>query len=129
MFTSDALTHGIRVRVVSRYSREHSHPEQAQWFFLYTVEIKNEGKKTVQLESRHWIIENADGKIQEVQGPGVVGEEPILAPGESFEYTSGCPLTTPFGSMRGTYQLRAEDGTSFDLEIAPFTLSEPYTVH
>jgi len=129
MFTSDALTHGIRVRVVSRYSREHSHPEQAQWFFLYTVEIKNEGKKTVQLESRHWIIENADGKIQEVQGPGVVGEEPILAPGESFEYTSGCPLTTPFGSMRGTYQMRAEDGTSFDVEIAPFTLSEPYTVH
>ena len=129
MFTSEAVTAGIRVRVVSRYSPEHSHPEQHRWFFLYTVEIANESGQTVRLDSRHWIIENADGRVQEVRGPGVVGEQPTLAPGEAFEYSSGCPLDTPFGSMRGTYRMVAEDGTPFDVEIAPFTLSEPYTVH
>ncbi len=129
MFTSEATTQDIRVRVVSRYSRENSNPEQNRWFFLYTVEITNQGSRTVQLVSRHWIIENADKKIKEVRGPGVVGEQPTLAPGESFEYSSGCPLATPFGSMWGTYQMTGEDGTEFDVEIAPFTLSEPYTVH
>lgn len=129
MFTSEALTRGIRVRVISRYSSEHSHPEQNRWFFLYTVEITNEGSEPAQLVSRHWVIENADNKVEEVKGPGVVGEQPLLEPGESFEYTSGCPLTTPFGSMRGTYQMVLQDGTQFDATIAPFTLSEPYTVH
>ena len=129
MFTSEATTRGIRVRVVSRYSREHSHPEQGRWFFLYTVEITNEGSSTVQLVSRHWIIENADKHVEEVRGPGVVGEQPILAPGESFEYTSACPLGTPFGSMRGTYQMVTDTGARFDAEIAPFRLAQPYAVN
>ncbi|HXV59124.1 MAG TPA: Co2+/Mg2+ efflux protein ApaG [Vicinamibacteria bacterium] len=119
----------MRVRVVSRFSPEHSHPEQQRWFFLYTVEIHNQSDDTVQLLSRHWIVENADKKIEEVRGPGVVGQQPVLAPGQSFEYTSACHLTTPFGSMRGTYQMVTEQGTRFEVTIAPFTLSEPYTVH
>ena len=117
------------MRVVSRYSREQSHPEQNRWFFIYTVEIANEGDQTVQLLSRHWIIENADGEVDEVRGDGVVGEQPILEAGEAFEYSSGCHLATPFGSMRGTYLMLVEDGETFDATIAPFTLSEPYTVH
>jgi ApaG protein len=129
MFTSEAVTRGVRVRVVSRYAPEQSSPHQHRWFFFYTVEIRNEGRETVQLISRHWIIENANQEIEEVRGPGVVGETPTLKPGEAFEYTSGCPLTTPFGSMRGTYQMTTRDGTRFDATIAPFTLSEPYTVH
>jgi ApaG protein len=129
MFTSEAVTRGVRVCVVSRYAPEQSSPHQHRWFFFYTVEIRNEGRETVQLISRHWIIENANQEIEEVRGPGVVGETPTLKPGEAFEYTSGCPLTTPFGSMRGTYQMITRDGTRFDATIAPFTLSEPYTVH
>lgn len=129
MFSSEAVTRGIRVKVVCRYSREHSQPELNRWFFLYTVDITNEGADTAQLISRHWIIEDADGRVEEVRGPGVVGQQPILAPGASFEYTSGCPLQTSFGSMRGTYQMLTEEGETFDVEIAPFTLSEPYTVH
>ena len=128
-FTSEAVTRGVRVRVVSRFSPEHSHPEQKRWFFLYTVEIHNQSDDTVQLLSRHWIVENADKKVEEVRGPGVVGQQPVLAPGQSFEYTSACHLATPFGSMRGTYQMVTEDGTRFEVTIAPFTLSEPYTVH
>ena len=128
-FTSEAVTHGVRVRVVSRYSREQSQPEQNRWFFIYTVTISNEREETVQLLTRHWIIENADGEVDEVKGDGVVGEQPILATGEAFEYSSGCPLKTPFGSMRGSYQMLLEDGATFDVTIAPFTLSEPYTVH
>ena len=91
--------------------------------------LPTRGSKTVQLISRHWIIENADGKTEEVEGDGVVGEQPILGPGEQFEYSSGCPLSTPFGTMRGTYQMLTEDGETFDATIAPFTLSEPYPVH
>lgn len=128
-FTSEAVTRGVRVRVVSRFSREQSHPERNRWFFIYTVTISNEGDKTVQLVTRHWIIENADGEVDEVRGDGVVGEQPILAAGEAFEYSSGCHLSTPFGSMRGTYQMLVDDGQTFDATIAPFTLSEPYTVH
>lgn len=128
-FTSEAETRDVRVHVTSRFSPEHSNPEQKRWFFLYTVEITNEGRDTVQLLSRHWIVENADGKIEEVRGPGVVGQQPTLGPGQSFEYTSGCHLTTPFGSMKGSYQMICKDGTRFDAAIAPFTLSEPYTVH
>ena len=128
-FTSEAVTRGVRVHVVCRYSREQSRPEQNRWFFIYTVTISNEGGQTVQLLTRHWIIENADGKVEEVKGDGVVGEQPILATGEAFEYSSGCHLSTPFGSMRGTYQMLVDDGATFDATIAPFTLSEPYTVH
>jgi ApaG protein len=129
VFTSDAVTQGIRVRVVSRYDSSRSNPNQNQWFFLYTITLSNEGSVTTQLISRHWIITNANGKVEEVKGPGVVGEQPILAPGQSFEYTSGCPLPTSFGTMHGTYQMVTAKGEQFDATIAPFTLSEPHALH
>ena len=129
MFTSEALTRGIRVRVISQYSPERSQPAKNQWFFLYTIRISNEGHETAQLLTRHWIITDGDGHAEEVKGPGVVGEQPTLGPGESFEYTSGCPLNTSFGMMQGTYQMVTKDGEMFEVEISPFTLSEPYTVH
>ena len=129
MYESEAITNGIRVHVTSQYSAEHSQPLQKQWFFLYTVEISNESQDTVQLISRHWVISDADSQIEEVRGPGVVGKQPVLAPGESFEYTSGCPLTTPFGTMKGTYHMVTTKGSHFDVEIATFALTEPYTVH
>ena len=127
--TSEAVTQGVRVQVTARYSPGRSQPSRNQWFFLYTVEVMNEGSETVQLISRHWVITDADDNVEEVQGPGVVGQQPVLEPGESFEYTSGCPLATPFGSMQGTYRMVRSSGDSFDVEIAPFALSEPYTVH
>ena len=129
MFTSEAVTRGIRVQVHSQYAPERSDPSQNQWFFLYTITISNDSGETVQLMTRHWVITDGDGRIEEVRGPGVVGRQPILKPGESFEYTSGCPLRTPFGVMEGTYQMVSEGGERFDAKIAPFTLSEPYTVH
>lgn len=129
MFTSEAVTRGIRVSVVSEYAPERSRPHANEWFFLYTITIRNEGRETVQLISRHWIITNGAGQVEEVRGPGVVGQQPTLAPGESFIYTSGCPLDTPFGTMEGTYQMVTDDGESFNAKIATFTLSEPYTVH
>ena len=129
MFTSEAVTRGVRVQVQSQYAPERSDPTRSQWFFLYTITITNDGTETVQLLTRHWIITDGNGKVEEVRGPGVVGKQPILKPGEAFEYTSGCPLTTPFGLMEGTYQMVAETGDRFDAKIAPFTLSEPYTVH
>ena len=128
MSTSEAVTRGIRVRVQARYDPGRSSPQQNQWFFLYTVQIANESPVTVQLLSRHWIITDATGHVEEVRGPGVVGEQPVLAPGQSFEYTSGCPLTTPFGSMHGTYQMVTTEGEQFDVEIAGFTLSEPHAL-
>ncbi len=129
MFSSETVTRGVRVRVKSQYDPSRSRPNQQQWFFLYTIQISNEGEETVQLISRHWIITDANGKVEEVQGPGVVGEQPVLATGQSFEYTSGCPLTTPFGTMHGTYQMTTTSGTRFDAQIAAFTLSEPHALH
>ncbi len=129
MFTSDAKTQGVRVQVVSKYSPERSQPTGSRWFFLYTVTISNEGDETVQLLTRHWVITDGAGQIEEVRGRGVVGKQPTLAPGESFEYTSGCPLGTSFGIMEGSYQMITASGDHFDAKIAPFTLSEPYTVH
>jgi ApaG protein len=129
MFSSEAVTHGIRVRVQSEYAPERSRPAENEWFFVYTVTISNEGAEPVQLLTRHWIITDGTGRVEEVRGPGVVGKQPTLTPGESFEYTSGCPLATPFGVMEGTYQMVAQGGVRFDARIAPFTLSEPYTVH
>jgi ApaG protein len=96
---------------------------------LYTIRITNEGTVTTQLISRHWIITDATGHVEEVKGPGVVGEQPVLGPEQSFEYTSGCPLTTPFGTMHGTYQMVSANGERFDATIAPFTLTEPHAVH
>jgi ApaG protein len=129
MFTSDATTQGIRVQVVARYSPERSQPAGNKWFFLYTVTISNQSADTVQLLTRHWIITSGTGDVEEVRGPGVIGKQPTLAPGESFEYTSGCPLETSFGVMEGSYQMITASGERFDVKIAPFALSEPYTVH
>ena len=127
--TSEAVTNNVRVEVESQYAPDQSQPFQSHWFFYYTVRITNEGEDTVQLLSRHWIIADASGHTEEVRGPGVVGEQPVLAPGESFQYTSGCNLKTATGVMRGTYQMVTEDGDHFDVEIAAFALHEPYTVH
>ena len=124
---SEAVTRSIRVQVETEYAPGRSDPQQGQWFFLYTIRLLNEGRETVQLISRHWIITDAMGHVEEVRGPGVVGKHPVLEPGESFEYTSGCALKTPFGSMRGTYQMVNDKRESFDIEIPPFTLTEPYT--
>jgi len=126
---SEAVTRGIRVRVEAQFSPQRSQPSLQQWFFLYTVRIANESDVTVQLISRHWIITDGAGQVEEVRGPGVVGQQPVLEHGEAFEYTSGCPLSTPFGSMQGTYQLVTSTGEKFDTTIAPFTLEAPYTIH
>src|SRR5262245_43077769 len=109
MLTSEAITRGIRVYVRSRHVPERSRPHLSEWLFAYTIRITNEGPIRAQLISRHWIITDANGSVEEVRGPGVVGQQPILEPGQSFEYTSSCPLKTPFGSMRGTYQMVADD--------------------
>jgi ApaG protein len=129
MTGSEAVTQGLRVSVEAHYSPEHSNPGGNQWFFLYTIQIRNEGSETCQLISRHWVIRNATGRVEEVRGPGVVGQQPVLEPGESFEYTSGCPLDTPYGSMQGTYQMVSESGQRFDVEIARFELREPGAIH
>src|SRR5262245_24632624 len=120
---SETVTRGVKVEVQSEYSEERSNPEQNVYFFVYHVVITNVGEMPVRLISRHWIITNADGKKEEVRGPGVVGEQPTLKPGESFEYSSFCPLNTPFGMMHGTYQMVTDAGEEFDAQIAPFTLS------
>lgn len=129
MPASEAVTRGIRISVETQYDPTRSSPQQSQWFFLYTIRITNEGSVTAQLMTRHWIITDATGHVEEVKGPGVVGEQPVLAQGQSFEYTSGCPLTTPFGSMRGSYQMTTVDGEQFDAEIAEFILREPHAMH
>ena len=114
MFTSEATTRGIRVSVQSEYAPDRSKPSQQQWFFLYTITITNDGNETVQLISRHWIITDGSGHVEEVQGPGVVGQQPVLGPGEGFTYTSGCPLSTAFGQMEGTYQMVSRDGETWE---------------
>jgi ApaG protein len=126
---SDAVTQKIRVEVVSQYSPENSRPLQDEWVFQYTVRITNQGDETVQLVSRHWIITDALDHAEEVKGPGVVGERPVLAPGESYKYSSWCPLKTPTGTMRGTYQMLRAGGGQFDIEIAPFGLKAKYVVN
>lgn len=123
---SEATTRQVRVEVLSRHSPENS--RQGEWVFEYTIRVTNLGRETVQLMSRHWIITDALERTREVKGPGVIGEQPVLAPGESFQYSSWCPLNTPTGSMYGTYQMQSGDGTKFDVEIAPFALKAPYTV-
>ncbi len=129
MSESEAVTEGVRVRVRARYVPERSDPARRGWFFAYTVLISNESDRTVQLLSRHWIITDGEGNTEEVRGPGVVGAQPVLPPGESFEYTSACPLRTPFGTMHGTYQMVTKDGDGFDAVIAPFSLSTPYAIN
>jgi ApaG protein len=126
---SEAITHDVSVEVLSQYSAENSRPQHGEWLFEYTVRITNKSAETVQLISRHWIITDAAEGVNEVKGPGVVGEQPVLAPGESFKYSSWCPLKTPVGTMRGTYQMVRTNGEKFDIEIAPFALKARYTVH
>ncbi len=123
--TSAALTDGIRVRVQSHYLPEQSSPRDSRFVFAYTITISNEGSFTAQLRTRHWIITDGRGSVEEVQGDGVVGEQPRLGPGQSFQYTSGCVLTTPIGTMHGTYQFYKDDGTYFDATIATFSLASP----
>ena len=124
-----AITRQIEVTVEPNFMPESSSQEKRQFFWSYTVVITNAGKETVQLKTRHWIITDASGRMQEVRGEGVVGEQPVLGPGERFEYTSRVPLPTTSGFMEGTYQMVTEAGDRFDARIAPLTLSEPYTVH
>ena len=126
---SDAVTNGIRVEVLSQHSPENSRPAEGEWVFRYIVRITNLSTDTVQLRSRHWIITDAADHVEEVKGPGVVGEQPVLAPGESFKYSSWCRLSTPTGMMYGTYQMERVNGEPFDIEIAPFALKASYTVH
>ncbi|NIX77847.1 Co2+/Mg2+ efflux protein ApaG [Microvirga terricola] len=120
-----AVTRGISVTVTPRYLPEESSPEDGRYFFAYTVEIINTGLERVQLKARYWRITDERGNVQEVRGAGVVGEQPILGPGESFSYTSGCPLPTPSGTMQGNYLMEAVDGETFDAEIPAFSLDQP----
>ena len=126
--TYEATTRGIRVRVVPNFLEKDSSPAEGYYFWSYTVEIVNRGKTTVQLLSRHWKITDAEGRTQEVRGPGVVGEQPTLPPGESFRYTSGAPLRTPSGIMLGWYQMQAENGETFDVTVPAFSLDSPYAL-
>ncbi len=122
---SVALTEGIRITVTSRYLPEQSNPVGRRYVWAYTVAIANEGVVSARLVSRHWIITDANAKVDEVKGPGVVGETPHLEPGDRFQYTSGCILQTPRGTMHGTYQMRRDDGSLLDATIAPFSLQMP----
>jgi ApaG protein len=120
-----AITRGIAVSVEPTYLEAHSSPHSSQYVWAYRVTIENQGLETVQLLSRHWMITNARGELNEVKGPGVVGEQPVLRPGQSFQYTSGAPLNTPWGLMGGAYQMESESGERFDIEIPTFSLDGP----
>lgn len=123
-----AVTHGIRVSVEPHFLEEQSEPARERYVWAYRVEIENDGPTAVQLLARHWMITDGNGQVQEVRGLGVVGEQPVLRPGERFTYTSGCPLTTPSGIMRGTYQMAAADGSLLLVEIPAFSLDLPDSV-
>jgi ApaG protein len=121
--------YAIDIDVATRYLDDQSEPEQDRYVFAYTIRIHNSGKLPARLLKRHWIITDANGKTEEVEGDGVVGEQPYLRPGEKFEYTSGAVLETDLGTMRGDYQMLADDGTQFAAAIPPFTLTIPRTLH
>ena len=121
-----ATTRSIRVTVTPRYLPERSDADEGRYFWAYTIEIVNLSDRTVQLMTRHWFITDGRGEVHEVRGEGVIGQQPVLRPGESFSYTSGCPLMTPDGSMRGFYAMMAEDGTVFDVAVPLFPLDSPY---
>jgi ApaG protein len=121
----EAITRGIRVRVEPQYDPERSNPDKGQHFWLYTVEIANLSRERVQLVSRYWRITDAHGKVQEVRGAGVVGEQPVIPPGEAYSYTSGCPLAAPSGFMAGAYQMEGETGEAFSVDIPAFSLDCP----
>ena len=126
---TDGKHYEITVVTKASFLADQSDPGKSQFVFAYTITITNTGDVPAQLVSRHWVITDADHKVQEVRGLGVVGQQPHLKPGESFEYTSGASIPTAVGTMRGTYQMRAEDGHIFDASILPFTLSVPRTLH
>jgi ApaG protein len=126
---AESKKYDIQVNVRTVYIPEQSDPGSDRYVFAYTVTIANEGTASAQLISRHWVITDAESQVQEVRGLGVVGEQPFLRPGESFEYTSGTSLGTPVGTMRGSYQMVAEDGQKFEAEIPEFTLSMPRVLH
>lgn len=126
---ADASKYEITIAAQPQFLDEQSDVEAGRFVFAYTISIRNTGSVGAQLISRHWIITDGDGKVQEVRGLGVVGNQPFLKPGESFEYTSGCALTTPVGTMRGSYQMTAEDGTQFEAPVAEFTLAMPRVLH
>lgn len=126
---NESLKHHIQVQVRSAYIDKQSEPDSGRYVFAYTVTITNDGTVPAKLLTRHWVITDANEKTQEVRGVGVVGEQPYLSPGMSFEYTSGTVLETPFGTMHGSYQMLADDGTEFDAEIPAFLLSTPRQLH
>jgi len=126
---SDGKRYEVTVVPKSHYVADQSDPDKNQYVFAYTVRITNTGNVTAQLVSRHWLIVDADQRVQEVKGVGVVGQQPVLKPGETFEYTSGASLATAVGTMKGAYQMVAEDGHAFDARISQFTLSVPRTLH
>lgn len=121
----EAITKNIRVVVTPTFMTERSEPDERRWFWSYRVEITNLGAEPVRLRSRYWKIVDGQGRVQEVRGPGVVGEEPLIAPGGMYEYTSGCPLGTPTGFMVGSYQMQSHDGGWFTVEIPAFSLDTP----
>jgi ApaG protein len=121
--------HAIAIDVATRFLADESEPEDGRYVFAYTIRIRNDGAAPARLMSRHWIITDANGREQEVRGEGVVGEQPRLRPGETFEYTSGAVLETGLGSMRGSYRMVDDDGSAFDAPVAPFTLSIPRILH
>jgi ApaG protein len=121
--------YSINVSARSFYLQEQSSPEQDRYVFAYVITIRNEGTVAAKLLTRHWVITDANGRVEEVRGDGVVGEHPHLRPGEGFQYTSGAVLTTSVGSMRGSYQMRADDGQEFKADIPAFTLAVPRTLH
>ncbi len=121
--TSETLTEGIRIRAAALYAPDQSRPAEQRFVFAYRIMIRNEGTQSVRLLSRHWVIINGNGDREDVEGPGVVGKFPHLAPGESFEYMSFCPLDTEWGTMEGTYRMQREDGTQFDALIGRFFLA------
>jgi ApaG protein len=124
----EQVTRGIRIRVFPQYSDDQSTPDEGYYFWTYTVDITNESEETVQLKSRLWRITDANGRTEEVRGPGVIGQTPVIPPGQSFTYTSGCPLPTPSGIMVGSYQMTDEEGELFDVTIPAFSLDSPYAV-
>jgi ApaG protein len=127
--TASAETEGILVEVKSEYAPSRSAPHNSHWFFIYTIRITNNGEQAAQLLSRHWVITNAHGETSHVRGPGVVGEQPRLLPGQSFTYSSACPLETAVGTMAGEYQFRRDDGEMFEATVPQFVLAMPYAIN
>ena len=129
LFPNAATTDGVTVRVSVSYLPEQSEPERGRWFWAYHIRLENEGDETVQLLTRHWVITDGRGARHSVEGEGVVGEQPVIEPGASFDYVSGCPLATSSGAMQGTYRMVREDGAIFDVAIPRFSLFAPAVLH